>query len=177
MGVDATLRVKKDTKTSGTVFVEKQRDGEDNFELLRFEAKTISLEPDTKGRSVTGQVIVPRVAVGITEIEKRMSAGQQRLLRLIDAALAARAKDKKNPQPETADFDEDFMFEAASSWRRQGEESASLFDLRRRKHPWRQMIDRHWGDLKESEAVSEAGNGLFFRNIKAPEDENEEVGE
>lgn len=73
--VDTTILVKKDSKTAGTVHLLKQRNGEDDRELLRFEAKVIELERDDRGRRVTGQVIVPRVTIGEAEIEARLAAG------------------------------------------------------------------------------------------------------
>lgn len=69
-GVDATIFVKKETKRSGTAYLGKQRDGEDDCELLRFVAKDIQLEPDEKGRPRSGQVIVARVAEGMLEVEE-----------------------------------------------------------------------------------------------------------
>jgi AAA domain len=74
--VECTIEVRKDGRTAGTAWLKKQRDGESDVELLRFEGRTIDIGPDEKGRPLGSQVIVPRVQTGAEEIERNLEHGQ-----------------------------------------------------------------------------------------------------
>lgn len=112
--IDTTIEVRKDSKTAGTLYLKKQRNGEDDLELLRFEAKTIALAPDDKGRAVTGQVIVPRVTSAMDEVAERLKGtDDERVLKALDAMLEEREEDERIPG--TADFDHEFLMEAVEA--------------------------------------------------------------
>jgi hypothetical protein len=127
-GVDTTIEIRKDTRTSGTVFLKKQRNGEDEKELLRFEAKTIQLEPDEKGNEVTGQVIVPRVTSAMDEVAERLKGtDDERVLKALDEMLEEREEDERIPG--TANFDREFLdaaIEAAKLTDRAGKVRTNL---------------------------------------------------
>lgn len=126
--IDTTLIVKKDTKTTGTLYLKKQRNGEDELELLRFEAKTVELEPDDKGRPVSGQVIVPRVTSAMDEVAERLKGtDDERVLAALDEMLEDREEEERIPG--TANFSREFLdaaIEAANLTDRAGKVRTNL---------------------------------------------------
>ena len=163
-GVDTTIEIKKDSRTSGTVFLKKQRNGEDEKELLRFEAKTIELEPDEKGNEVTGQVIVPRVTSAMDEVaEKLKGTDDERVLAALDEMLDERFEEEGISG--TSNFDREFLMAAIDAAKLTDRAGNVRTNVRTRHSGDERHVRRLLKSLSASGQVCPQGEDQYFRGV------------
>ncbi len=163
-GVDSTIEVKKENQLASTAFLKKQRDGQSDFELLRFEGKDVFVGKDRKGRSIMSQVIVPRLVTGMEELEERLrGTDEERVLKSLDKMLDIREAAKGTPQ--TAPFDREFFIAAVDAAKLTGRGGELRTNARTRDSADERHVRRLLERLSANGQVCPQGKDVYFLGV------------